>query len=270
MIKLFSGTPGSGKSYHAASIMYHGLRKGQDYICNFPVALDNVALSVSSYYKRRFFPAAKKLHRKKIGNFIYADNNTLTPDYLTQYAKEHHSFKREGETTVIIDECGIIFNSRSWDNRERLKWIEFLSMHRHYGYNIVLISQSDRMIDRQIRCFIEYDIKHRKVNNYKLFGRVLGVVSGGCLFVCITNWYGAREKVGSDFLRYKRRVASLYDTFLLFGETDATDGVVRDKGCAERGVPLARTDSARSRILSKFFELFARLKTRAPHPDEEI
>ncbi|MFW5629638.1 MAG: zonular occludens toxin domain-containing protein [Acetivibrio ethanolgignens] len=240
MISLYSGTPGSGKSYHAAYSMYHGLRFGHNYICNFNINLDNASLTFFSYIKKKLFPDTKKLKYKKLGKFLYVNNLELTPEFLLRYAKENHSMKKESETVVVIDECGLIFNPRIWNNKDRLKWIEFLSLHRHYGFDFILITQSDRLIDRQIRSFIEYDVKHRKINNFKLMGAILGFLCGGTLFGCCTYWYGIREKVDFTFMKYSRRIASIYDTFLLFGEEETSDGTgaADGKGCPLGGVPL--------------------------------
>ena len=202
MITFYSGTPGSGKSYHAAYDIWFGLRHKKNFICNFPVNLNNVSKSLFG--------------SRKLARFDYVTNQQLTVAYLKNYAKKYHSGKKEGETTVVIDEAGIIFNSRCWNAVSRFEWIEFLALHRHYGFNFILISQNDRMIDRQIRGFVEYEIKHRKINNYKLFGAVLGLLSGGSLFICIKYWYAVREKVDSEMMRYRKRVAAIYDTMMLF------------------------------------------------------
>ena len=100
-----------------------------------------------------------------------------------------------------------------------MEWIEFFSLHRHYGYDFILVSQSDRMVDRQIRSFFEYNHQHRNVGNFKLFGKILALLCGGSLFTDVTVFYSIREKVNSDFFKYKRRIASLYDTFLLYDDT---------------------------------------------------
>lgn len=198
LISLYSGTPGSGKTFHVSQKIYYGLRAKKNYICNFPVNLD--------YIKGR---------KRKIGRFDYVKTSEINPEYLLEYAKKHHSFKKESETTIVIDECGIIFNPRGWDNKSRMAWIEFFSLHRHYGFDVILISQTDRMIDRQIRGFVEYEHRHRKINNYKIWGRILGLLCGGTLFVDVIVWYGLREKTGSEFIRYSRKVAKIYDTFML-------------------------------------------------------
>lgn len=39
MIELYSGTPGSGKSYHAALRIIKRFERGGGLICNFPVSV---------------------------------------------------------------------------------------------------------------------------------------------------------------------------------------------------------------------------------------
>ena len=50
----------------------------------------------------------------------------------------------------------------------------------------------------------------------------MALLCGGSLFTDVTVFYSIREKVNSDFFKYKRRIASLYDTFLLYDD-DLTD-----------------------------------------------
>jgi len=199
MITLYSGTPGSGKSLHLANDIWIKLRVGKNIIANFPINTDLV-----------------KGNRKQIGKFTYVSMPELTVDFLTQYAYQNHVRNKENQTLLIIDECAVIFNSRAWDSKERMKWIVFFQQHRKLGYNVILVAQQDRMIDRQIRGFIEYEEKHRCVNNYKIIGQLVGLLSMGKMFVSVQYWYGLRERIGAEFLRLNRRKASIYDTFLIF------------------------------------------------------
>jgi len=217
MIKLYSGTPGSGKSLHTASIVWNRLRNGKTVIANFEIDTDAIAESFPTYL-------ARKLHikyqgkKKKIGKFIFLSDADMTPAVLNKFAYENHKARKENQTLLIIDECGRKFNSRAWDSKDRMSWIEFFQTHRHIGYNVILVSQQDRMIDRQIRGFIEYEIKHRLINNFKMFGKLLGVFSGGKLFIAIEYWYGVRERIGSEFFRVNKRQASIYDSFKNFAD----------------------------------------------------
>lgn len=197
MIYLYSGTPGSGKSYHAVSDICVKLRKREknNVIANFPITADKIT--------------------RCCGKFTYLDNSEITVDYLIDYAMQHHKLGVEGQTLVVIDEAQCIFNSRDWANgqKTRMEWIKFFSQHRKLGFNFILIAQFDRMLDRQIRCLIEYEYSHLKINNG--FFCFLPFTS----FLCVERWYGQKMKLGSQVILYRKRVAALYDSYTMFALT---------------------------------------------------
>lgn len=196
MINLYSGTPGSGKSLMAAYEIINLLKLKRNVIANFPIDL-------------------KYFGKRKIGDFVWLDNSELTVDFLMNYAAEHHKPQKEHQTTVFIDECSVIFNSRDYGRKDRMRWIVFFQQHRKLGFDVVLIAQSDRMIDRQIRAFIETEYKHRSIKNYKSFGWFLSLFCGG-LFIQVETWYGMRLKCSSRLFRYNRKKASVYNTYQIF------------------------------------------------------
>lgn len=216
MIVLYSGTPGSGKSLHVAKRIWERLRLKQAVIYNYPINIENVSEKMWTYYLRKVFPKLKPRY-KKIGRFDYWNNAEMTVGRLEQYAYQHHKEGKEGQTLVIIDECGIKFNSRTFDRKDRMRWIEFFSRHRHYGFNFILVAQDDRMIDRQIRNLIEYDCKHRALSNYGTLGWLLTLVMGKA-FLSIERWYGARLITSREFFFLNKRKASIYNTFQMFAE----------------------------------------------------
>lgn len=216
MIKLYSGTPGSGKSYHAAVDVYDRLRQGKPVISNTTYNMKYIQLK----------------NREK---FTYIDNSDLTVDFLEKYAFENHKPGREGQTLLIIDECAVMFNSREYSRNDRMRWITFLQQHRKLGFNITLISQSDRMIDRQIRAFIEYDVKHRNAKNFHVFGFFLSLFFGGSLFTCVTYWYGIKERVNMEFLRYRRKIAKFYNTYQIFNKQDSTPTLASNVRASAKG-----------------------------------
>ena len=202
MITFYSGTPGSGKSYHVARDIYDMVRRGVNVIANFDVNTDVI-----------------KSRRK--GSFYHVYNCDLTVDYLINFALDNHIRRNdrivEGQTYLIIDECQMIFNSRDFNRKDRLSWIDFFTQHRKYGYEIILISQFDRLIDRQIRSLIEYEYKHRKVNNFGNFGFLLGLFFlNKPIFAVIGTWYGVREKISTQFLVGFNRYYRLYDSYKIF------------------------------------------------------
>lgn len=220
MIYLYSGTPGSGKSLHASKDIIQKLRRKQSVIANFDINLDVVKQTFRGKIWeliQMIFKTKKKTkkYQRKIGEFVYKDNSKLTVDYLQEYAKKHHKKGREGQTLIVIDECAVLFNSREWNKPGRYEWIKFFQMHRHYGYNIILVSQNDRLIDRQIRAFIEYDVKHRKANNLGFIGMLITML-GMHLFAAVTYWYGIREKLNTELFIFKKIYKELYDSYSSF------------------------------------------------------
>lgn len=200
MIYLYSGTPGSGKSLHTARVIYYTLLRNKPVICNFEIS---------------------KKFVKHADNFVYKDNMDLTPEYLMEYSRNYFSRKktRESEITLFIDEAQMIFNARNWDAKGRESWNKFFQKHRHFGYDIVLVAQFDRMIDRQIRSLIEYEVIHRKVSNFGWKGKLLcAVMLAPHLFCCVKVWYPMKEQIGSEFYRASKKYFRLYDTY---GDFDA-------------------------------------------------
>lgn len=194
MIFLFSGTPGSGKSLHIASMLYWRLKNKKFCIANFEFNSEKC---------------------KKNADFIYLDNNSLNPEVLKNYSVEYfkkHKFK-EGAITLVIDECQLLFNSREWNKKGRFEWLSFFSQHRKYGFDVFLICQFDMMIDRQIRSLIEYEYIHRKVGNFGFLGKFLSFLMGGKLFVAVKVWYPLKEKIGSEFFHAKKRFYQLYNSY---------------------------------------------------------
>lgn len=194
MITLYSGTPGSGKSLYTAYDCIFWLNRGKKVIANFPIKED--------YFKKSV-------------PFTYVPNTALTPEYLYDFAKNNHVPCKESQTLLIIDECGGIFNARCWDAKNRLEWIDFFSQHRKLGYDVILIAQNDRMIDRQIRNFIETEYKYRAIKHYKMFGFLISCLFGG-MFVRVEYWYSSKLRCSSQFFLLHRKKAKIYDTYKVF------------------------------------------------------
>ena len=206
MIELYTGTPGSGKSLHCAKVICQKLQVKKNVIANFDINL--------SVFKGR-----------GIGDFTYMDNSEMSPDLLVDYAMTKHKRNTngniaEGQTLLVIDECQILFNSRDWNAKDRMKWATFFTQHRKFGFNIILITQFDRLIDRQIRSLVEYQVIHRKVSGFKTIGFFLGLLFGGNLFIAVKQWYGVREKIDSEMFIMRKKYARLYDSYKIFNSAE--------------------------------------------------
>lgn len=218
MIRLYSGTPGSGKSLHNAKDVINRSRFGRPVIGNFPCDLS----------------------RFKKARYTYVPNYELNPEYLINYSRTFFKGKRirEGSILLVIDECQLIFNSRDWQQKGRNEWLSFFSQHRKYGYDVTLIAQFDRMIDKQLRGLIEYEYIHRKLSNYGFGGRLMSLLFGGNTFVVVQMWYPLKLKISSDFVHARKYYYSIYDTFGTFQTEAPSPAQAADKPDGEEATSL--------------------------------
>lgn len=87
MLSLFTGTPGSGKSYHATERIDRCLKQGINVICTYPIKTN---------YKHR-------------GLFVYVPYYELTPEFLINFCMEHHDLKCNPEKcqTFLMSMSGV-------------------------------------------------------------------------------------------------------------------------------------------------------------------
>lgn len=215
MISLFSGTPGSGKSLNACREIRVFLRSG-DVIGTFPINSDC-------------------LLKNSKGVYTYIDIYALKPKFLRDYAREHRKNKSniEGSFLLVIDEAQRIFNSRSYSSKDRLDWITFFAEHRHLGFDVILICQNERMLDRQIRECVEYNFVHRKYSQFGIAGKIFSLFTGQ--FVVVKTWRPLKEKISSYFFRGSKALYNFYDSYQLFDSLEEGDKGDPDEG-EEKGV----------------------------------
>lgn len=196
MITLYTGTPGSGKSFHSISLILRCLSWNRYVIANFPI----------KFTKREI----KKGYDKR---FYYWTNEQINIENLIIFALEKGMIEKakESQCLVVIDEAGGRFNCRDFAKSDRRNWIDFFSQHRKVGYDFLLVAQNDRMIDRQIRGYIEIEKKHRKTNNFGPFSFLPFT-----MFVAVEYWYTAKQRVGAEFFLFRKKIADRYDSMRMF------------------------------------------------------
>lgn len=201
---MFTGTPGSGKSLHVAENISSLNKRGVNFILNFEFDF-------------------LRYKNKKCGIVECKENYEITVDYLKVFAEKNHKLDKHGrmiekQTILVLDECQIMFNARNWNAPGRMDWNIFFTQHRKYGYDIILVTQYDRLVDRQIRSCVEFEMKHRNVSYFKIYGKILGLLTGNRMFVCVKYWYQINEKCDSNFFFYKSKIGRLYNSYKIFDE----------------------------------------------------
>ncbi|HIF9499377.1 zonular occludens toxin domain-containing protein [Photobacterium damselae] len=153
MINLIMGRPGGGKSYEA--VVYHvlpAIQSGRMVITNLPINLDVVS-SVLGEDKAKLI--------KVINSDFHSYGDKSRPFSKPDDYKDDWRSPEGQAPLVIVDEAHMICG------RDATKdLLEFYSMHRHFGLDILLLTQSDRKLHRDVRDMIE--IVYRCIKNTAL------------------------------------------------------------------------------------------------------
>ena len=181
-----------------------------------------------------FFIKKEYFTDEEFKRFIYVPNEEMKPDNLINISLDFWSCHKaknyrdaEQKIRLFIDESQILFNARDWQKNFALGWTTFFSVHRHYGFEIVLCTQMDSNLDKQVRAVIETQCIHRKVENIGLWGKFISFLCGGGLFYCVVRWYPMHEKVDGYFFKYHKKYGDVYDTHALFSSSNDVKSIIQ-------------------------------------------
>ena len=202
MMSIYDGTPGTGKSLHVIDDIRDYLRRGCNVIANFDFRADLMGKNCK-------------------GEFLKKENRELQyPDWLKEYGLSHNLNKngsvKMGQTLLVIDEAQNVFDARQWNCSGRKEWNEFFAVHRHYGFDIILITQNIKSLYKRIQANAEFEVLHRNMKHYKNLGFVLSLFFGGHLFVWVKRYLSTKDKVASKWFIGSKRKFRYYDSFVLF------------------------------------------------------
>lgn len=155
MINAIVGRPGGGKTYE--SVRYHIL----------PSILDDKRKVVTN------IPVNKE-HIKRIHGAEYADLVEVIEGNFSNFGQQrpfslvtdftnHNEWKNEKGQGVlfVIDEAHL-----SLGRDAKKETLEYLSMHRHYGHDLLLLTQNERKLNRDVKDMVEVAYRCTKMAAY--------------------------------------------------------------------------------------------------------
>lgn len=223
MITLLTGSPGHGKSYTLVRLIEQAVAgKGEPVATNVPLRDDWAVVMARRH--TLFGPFRKKAVERKAQSFARL---VLVSNNFDELLRVRLAGEGEGRGKLILDEAQRWLNARGWDNAmdsngvplkrnealaARLAVLNHLSGHRHYGFDVVLATQSDKNIDTQARDLYEF---HSEVRNMRKLPWI-GFVLRFNLFLRVTRWNDrARSKAGVECYWLSKGLARLYHTHAL-------------------------------------------------------
>lgn len=140
MATFFEGTRGSGKSKFAIERIQNRMKSGRSVATNLDLFLEHLWPDnpKASYIRLPDFPRSKDL--------ILLDKayKELDSDDPTTYDDKKFGI-------VVLDELLTSFNSRSWNDPDRIEVVNWIVQSRKYGWDLCLIGQSIDGVDKQVR-----------------------------------------------------------------------------------------------------------------------
>jgi zona occludens toxin len=144
MINGISGRPGAGKTYEVVTQhIIPALTQKRKIITNIPLNVDWLCRVVGEHCRDLIVLIDGGYHNYGESRFFSKAEHFL----------EHDSWRNENNQGVyfFIDECHLAMPVGATD--KSLK--EYLSMHRHYGHDLMLLTQNFRKVDRDVKDMIQ-------------------------------------------------------------------------------------------------------------------
>lgn len=258
VMSIFQGTLGSGKSASMVVDCIEHLLAGGVCAANFKL-VDNWALKLAdqSLWVRLGFRDRYKYAQDLYDRFMVVgsvESLWKASEVLIPKAKGKITKQFEGHGRLYLDECQNYFNSREWQKNK--DFIHFFSQSRKLKWDVILIAHHANMIDKQIRAFIEFEVRFRNLQKVRV--PILGCpLSPIPAFLAVSRYAGISAGAGSIHTRrvypLLKHYASLYDSALIFDlENQSSEPV--SCGPAPTGEDAVRKEQEPDPQLKEFFE----------------
>jgi len=235
---IIQGSKGSGKSATAVALAIQHLKRGGVVAANFKLKdgwADKIASKLLwSWFDDEYrYNYAQSLYSRffevrNVESIKSIDVERLATGKLkTKYYPNGEKVYREGQGMLLLDECGLVFNSRkSMGGDKNMAWIEFFTQARKLGWLEILIAHKAEMIDSQIRDMAEYESRFRNLQKVK-WPLVDIPMAPLPLFLIVNRYAGLGPGSGSvhsrDLVPLPLWAARLYDSKLVFTQQDFND-----------------------------------------------
>jgi hypothetical protein len=228
VITILTGAPGHGKSYASVKMIDDFVHDGKYVVTNVPLRAD------FAYQMAIHHTFLAKFRKEKVAEkaaFYHSLVHVCTD--IDEIVKVRFQGQGEGRGKVVIDEAHRVMNVRgsargeSTEARQRKSVVAYVSAHRHYGADVVLITQSFGNLDLQIRNLFEFHSEVRNFRRLPFIGVVAKLFPGGNLFLRTTVWNDrAKTKAGVSVYGLSKRLANLYNTHALEESDWPEDAIV--------------------------------------------
>jgi zona occludens toxin (predicted ATPase) len=171
-IFAYTGLPGAGKSYHATIFIVDQLKAGRTVFTNLEgLNFDRIScihgIDISFHHRLRFIDPHDKdrisnLHREAF-NLLDSAEQSDCPDEIKQSAEQYRN------AVFVIDEAQLYFPISTIEKHKEITGVvRWMTRHRHFGQDIVILTQHTDFLDKSIRNVIQLEYRFRKMDFIKI------------------------------------------------------------------------------------------------------
>ena len=198
-LNIIVGRPGSGKSYEAVAFhVIPAIKEGRRVVTNLPLMMDHL-IAVFGEEVRDLVEVRQDGFSREHGAIkAFSD-----PEHFT--LEEWRNEQGQGPL-FVIDECHFQYpragrNKKASD--DLINCLEYFSMHRHYGHDILFMTQSLGKVHKDLRDMIEIQFlvsKHAAAGSDKTYTRKV-LDGAGARATCLSESVRRYDKTFFPFYK---------------------------------------------------------------------
>jgi len=157
MITFITGTPGTGKTLNAVKrYIIPALKAGRLVYTNVPLSVLHISIFLKEFDE-------------------FTISNLIKP-------YEKYTYKEaKANSLLVIDEAQNFYNNRDFKEKDNKDFIEFLTGHRHYGIDVLILTQHYEQVDLGIRRNCETCIVLKSLRNIGFASQIKAEFYGNAL-----------------------------------------------------------------------------------------
>ena len=215
---MVEGVPGAGKTLYALEQIVAALRAGKHVWTNVRLKSHWPAVVVRYGWRSKLW-SAERLYEEawRVRDRVH---------YISSADQLPQTVGAEGSRLMVFDEAQLEFNCRESKDRGKA-FLLWFSQHRKFGFDVLLIAQDYKMVDRQVRTLAEQVVTSYNLARWTVSFLFLFTVPVGPLVRALVGPLFLRRARYADGLpnavlwremsTVPRTVATLYDTTQVYG-----------------------------------------------------
>jgi len=184
MITFITGTPGTGKTLNAVKrYIIPALKAGRLVYTNVPLSIVHLSIFLKEFDE-------------------FTISNLIKP-------YEKYTYKEaKANSLLVIDEAQNFYNNRDFKEKDNKDFIEFLTGHRHYGIDVLILTQHYEQVDLGIRRNCETCIVLKSLRNVGFASQIKAEFYGNALDLNRKPIASQRWSVDSSYYSLYKSYAS--------------------------------------------------------------